>query len=146
MPYKRIWIPDLQAWKIVGELSGEEALALSATIPQGMTQWGWNASTGVFAYGNQYQSQLQTFETIPVNVRNYLIQFPKDVPIVPEGNTFEFVSGENVNVSNGDNDNSWLGAVALVIGSLALTKRSRRHGYKNKSHKTVLRKKAKSKA
>jgi len=125
MPYKRVYIPELGEWKIIGELTGEEALALSATIPQGMTQWGWNARTGTFAYGTQYNSQLQTFATIPVNVRDYLVQFPKDVPYDPTGPYLSNVTGTMLAVGLG-----------ILIGlPLLLSKTRRRKNGKVKKRK-----------
>jgi len=85
MPYERVWIPDLQQWKIIGEITGEEALALSASIPAGMTQWGWGAASGTFAYGTTTDSKLKAYETPPAIISQYLIQheqsyIPPDIP------------------------------------------------------------------
>ncbi len=61
MAYTRVWVPELNAYKIIGEISGEEAAALSATIPEGSTQWGWGARSGTFAYGTSENSRIQTY-------------------------------------------------------------------------------------
>jgi hypothetical protein len=63
MAYTRVWIPELNAYKIIGEISGEEALQLSATIPEGSTQWGWSAGSGTFAYGTSEESRQIEYES-----------------------------------------------------------------------------------
>jgi len=69
MPYERIWVPELNAWKIIGEITGEEALAMTNTIPIGSTQWGWNAQSGTFAYGTSQDSRSGgSFSTPPATV------------------------------------------------------------------------------
>jgi hypothetical protein len=117
MPYERVWIPDLQQWKIIGELSGEEALALSESIPAGMTQWVWGASSGTFAYGNILNSRLTTYESPPASVSKYLIQKPQEYipPDIPDEykQYWSRVGTIPINGKNGNGDN--LGLVGMSI-------------------------------
>ena len=127
MPYERIWVPELQAWKIVGELTGEEALALSKTIPAGMTQWGWGARSGTFAYGTTTDSHLQTYEAPPAELSHILINRPETY--IPEFNLnqFEDVSGY---AENGGDIGQALGiGLAILIGLPLLFGHKRRVKY-----------------
>jgi hypothetical protein len=75
--YTRVWVPELNAYKIIGELTGEEALELSKTIPEGSTQWGWNAGTGTFAYGDTTNSRIDLYQTPPPEVAHTLRDMPE---------------------------------------------------------------------
>lgn len=77
MPYERVWVPELNAYKIVGEMTGEELLQSMQNLPAGATQWGWNAQSGTFAYGTQYESRQEVYEQPPIEMTPFLVDLGK---------------------------------------------------------------------
>jgi hypothetical protein len=143
MPYERVYIPELGKWKIIGELTGEEALALSATIPAGMTQWGWNAQSGTFAYGTSLESRLVVYSAPPETVSGLLVNRPDTYrPDMTITTTYPEITGSAIGADQG----AMLAlGISILIGLPLLLSNRRRRNYgkvkssRKKKSKTLFR-------